>query len=124
MARIFIIEDDRGWEQFYRRLFRDFELSVFHDGVSAVAEMNDPLPDVVILDLLLNGPTGFEILNEMQSYPELSSVPVVIVSSVVMPAEDAEALECYGVCRSFDKATMDPRELLGCVASLVEAGNE
>lgn len=106
---IFVIEDDRGWESYYRRILGD-SAEYFHDGVAAIAEMNfDEPPALVILDVLLTGPTGFAVLNEMRSYPELMNVPVVIVSSVNLADDIAEK---YGVVAVFDKGSMKPAELL------------
>lgn len=68
---IYVIEDDRGWESYYRRLLKRDDVKYFHDGVAAIAEMDEEVPDLVILDVLLTGPTGFAVLNEMRSYPEL-----------------------------------------------------
>ena len=31
---IFILEDDRGWESYYRRLLKGQELAFFHDGIA------------------------------------------------------------------------------------------
>lgn len=112
---IYVIEDDRGWEGYYRRILREYTLKFFHDGVAAMAEMDTEVPDLVILDILLTGPTGFAVLNEMRSYPELANVPVIIVSSVKIPEEDAVALKQYGIVTSLDKAEMTPKELLMCV---------
>lgn len=109
--KIFVIEDDRGWERYYERLLKREELSLFHDGVEAIAAMDEVVPDLVILDVLLTGPTGFAILHEMRSYPELMDVPVFVVSSVNISDID----ESYGVVRVFDKATMQPRDLLAAV---------
>lgn len=108
---IVIIEDDRGWESYYRRLLRGRELSFFHDGVAAIAAM-DEAPDLVILDVLLTGPTGFAVLNEMRSYPELMKVPVVIVSSVDLGHEIAEK---YGVVACLDKGKISPKDILEIV---------
>lgn len=111
---IFVIEDDRGWESYYRRILKGEDLQVFHDGVAAIEEMDlDAPPTLVILDVLLTGPTGFAVLNEMRSYPELMDVPVAIVSSVAIPASDLA--EKYGVVAAFDKGSMKPTELLEVV---------
>ena len=67
MARVFVIDDDRAWEDYYRRVLRGFELDFFHDGVAAISEMDEKRPDAVVLDILLVGPTGFAVLNEMRS---------------------------------------------------------
>ena len=110
---IFILEDDRGWESYYRRLLKGKELAFFHDGIAAIAAMDfDEPPRLVILDVLLTGPTGFAVLNEMRSYPQLMDVPVVIVSSVSLPDDIAEK---YGVVAAFDKGSMRPSDLLEIV---------
>ena len=106
---IFVIDDDRGWESYYRRILRGYELEFFHDGVAAIGEMDGKVPDLVILDILLTGPTGFAVLNEMRSYPELAEVPVAIVSSVAMKEEMAAQ---YGVVAVFDKGELVPADLL------------
>ncbi len=117
---IFVIEDDRGWEAYYRRVLRDFELKFFRDGIAAINAMDDETPNLIILDILLAGPTGFAVLNEMRSYPNLAAVPVVIVSSVALPPDDAVALDSYGIVASLDKATMLPQELLGVITACLE----
>lgn len=109
---IYVIEDDRGWESYYRRLLKRDDVKYFHDGVAAIAEMDDAVPDLVILDVLLTGPTGFAVLNEMRSYPELMEVPAVIVSSVSLGSDIAEK---YGVVATLDKSKMQPSELLELV---------
>lgn len=112
--KIFIIEDDRGWEKYYARILKGYELSFFRDGVEAITAMDEIVPDLVILDILLTGPTGFAILHEMRSYPELMDVPVIVVSSVTIGEID----ENYGVYKVFDKAKMMPRDLLMTVKGL------
>ncbi len=109
---IYVIEDDRGWESYYRRLLKRDDVKYFHDGVAAIAEMDEEVPDLVILDVLLTGPTGFAVLNEMRSYPELMDVPAAIVSSVSL---DDDIAEKYGVVATFDKGKMQPGELLELV---------
>ena len=109
---IYVIEDDRGWESYYRRLLKRDDVKYFHDGVAAIAEMDEEVPDLVILDVLLTGPTGFAVLNEMRSYPELMNVPAAIVSSVSLGGDIAEK---YGVVATFDKGKMQPKDLLDLV---------
>lgn len=106
---IYIIEDDRGWEMYYRRFLKGHDLEFFHDGVAAIAEMDEKVPDLVLLDVLLTGPTGFAVLNEMRSYPELASVPVAIISSVKLHEGLAEQ---YGVVAVIDKGELMPADLL------------
>ena len=110
---IYVIEDDLGWESYYRRILKGQDLQFFQDGVAAIDAMDlDEPPKLVILDILLTGPTGFAVLNEMRSYPELMEVPVLIVSSVALSADVAAK---YGVVAAFDKGAMKPEDLLEVV---------
>lgn len=109
---IFVVEDDRGWEKYYRRLLKNEEVEYFHDGIMAIQAIDEHTPTLIILDILLNGPTGFAVLNELQSYLQLAKVPVMVVSSVAL---DVEPLKKYGVVATFDKGDMLPQDLLACV---------
>ncbi len=106
---IYILEDDRGWENYYRRILKGHEMEFFHDGVAAIGAMDEQVPDLVILDVLLTGPTGFAVLNEMRSYPELAEVPVVVISSVSMKDEMAKQ---YGVVAVYDKGELTPADII------------
>lgn len=109
---IFVIDDDREWLDYYARLLgNDYDLEFFRDGVSAIANMDGVAPDLIILDVLLTGPTGFTLLNEMQSYEDLQKVPVIIVSSV----DIAEDLNEYGVKKVLNKGEMKPKDVIEAV---------
>lgn len=110
-GRVFVLEDDRGWEAYYRRILKGRELVFFNNGIEAIAAMDEEKPALVILDVLLAGPTGFAVIHEMRSYPELGNVPIVVVSSVKIGEID----EKYGILRTFDKSEMLPQDLVNVV---------
>lgn len=109
---IAVIEDDRGWENYYRRILKSYDLGYFHDGVAAITAMDEVVPELVILDILLTGPTGFAVLNAMRSYPELAKVPVLIVTSVDIKEDLANQ---YGVVGVLNKGKMTPQEFIEAV---------
>jgi len=103
-----VVDDDGGWLGYYERLLSGYEVETFRDGVAVMERMREVVPDVMILDVLLTGPTGFAVLDEMQSYEDLGRVPVIVVSGV----ELVEDLSEYGVVRVLNKDNMRPEELL------------
>lgn len=103
-----IIDDDKEWVSYYQTLLSDHPSEIYHNCIAAIDRMNTQTPSLILLDILLIGPTGFSILHEMQSYPELAKIPVIIASSVDLGTTD---LTEYGVVRVFNKSTMHPREL-------------
>ena len=95
----------------------------FSNVIDAVAEMNEDVPDVIFLDVLLDGPDGFTLLNEMASYDDTARVPIVIVSSL----DIRQDLKDYGVVAVLDKATMTPEDVavaLLMVAKKAEGKND
>ena len=82
--RIIIVEDD----QFLRALVvkklsqEGFELSEAIDGEDGIKKIKEEKPAVVLLDLILPGIDGFEVLTRMKKDPELAEIPVIILSNL------------------------------------------
>ena len=51
------------------------------DGADAMAKLRALRPDVVILDLMLPGRSGLEILAEMRADPDLAQTPVLMLTA-------------------------------------------
>lgn len=51
------------------------------NGADAVEEIKRRMPDVVVLDVMLPGKTGFEILQEMRNSTDVSRIPVLMLTA-------------------------------------------
>lgn len=87
---------------------------IFPDAISALRAFDQALPDLILLDVLLSGPNGFTLLNELASYTDTAAIPVVIISSLNLNLCD---LASYGVTAILDKSTMTPRDIQEAVRS-------
>jgi len=83
MRTIMIVDDD---PRLCSALQFKFERAGYH--VSAVGSGRDLLtrlqvqqPDLIILDLMMPDMSGIEVLEYMRSHPDLSSIPIVVVSA-------------------------------------------
>jgi DNA-binding response OmpR family regulator len=63
------------------------------EGRSAIKFLQDGRPDLVCLDLMLPELSGFEVCEFMRSRPELSSIPILIMSARAKPMDRAFAEE-------------------------------
>lgn len=88
-------------------------IKVFSDAVAAITATTSQVPALIFLDVLLTGPNGFTMLNELASYPETANIPIVLVSSLNL---SSFPLSHYNVVKTLTKETMTPAE----IASLVE----
>ena len=64
---------------------------------------------LIFLDILLDGPDGFTLLNELASYPDTCKIPIVIVSSLYLKESD---LSSYNVVGILSKDSMTPGDIL------------
>ena len=104
---VFIIDDDQMMAECIARACK-CKTHIFHNAIEAVDALNQDLPDLIFLDILLDGPDGFTFLNETVSYSDTAKIPVVIVSSLDFKNKD---LTDYGVIGVLNKDTMTPEEI-------------
>ncbi len=88
------------------------------DGVECVELAQRLRPDLLILDLMLPGKSGLEVLTELRADPALADAPVLVVSAWSHLDRDAVAA---GADRFLVKP-FEPDELEAAVAELVAAG--
>lgn len=105
---IFVIDDDEIMAECIARACKKVAKK-FSSAIEAMNEVaNGELPDLIFLDILLDGPDGFTFLNEMMTYSDTAKIPVVIVSSLEFKKEN---LEEYNVVGILDKSIMTPQEI-------------
>ena len=114
---IFIIEDDPDFAEIYQkhltRYFPEIPLQIFYNAIEANAAFSElseeELPSLIILDILLTGPDGFTLLNELLSYPETSQIPVLLISSLNL---GQMSLQAYNVRAILNKETFTPADFV------------
>ena len=125
---IFIIEDDPDFAEIYqkhlKRNFPEIPLQIFYNAIEANAAFSelreDELPSLIILDVLLTGPDGFTLLNELLSYPETSQIPVLLISSLNL---GQMSLQAYNVCAILNKETFTPADFVNQVQDILKSTN-
>ena len=104
---IYVIEDDEIMADCIAGYCGN-KTKIFHNAIDAIQSLDDGLPDLIFLDVLLSGPDGFTFLNELASYPDTLNIPVVIITSLNMSNLD---LSNYNVVGILNKDTMVPKEV-------------
>ncbi len=93
--KIVIIEDEPDTAEMYAEMMRisGYEVVKFFGGSSAVAQIADQKPSAVVLDLMMPDISGLEVLQYMKAEPNLSDIPVIIVSAKTLPTDIEEGLK-------------------------------
>ena len=66
-------------------------------GQEALAKLQFVKPDLILLDVMMPGMTGFELCSILQADPELRDIPIIFLSAAVDQAFVIEALQHGGV---------------------------
>jgi len=122
-GRVLLVDDD----DIIRRQMRlhlqhnGWDLSEAENGRIALARLEEARPDAIILDLIMPEMDGFEFVDEMRRRPEWHDIPVIVVTSKDLTAEDRSRLN-GGVERIIHKTGRDEtlREVRDVLSKLLE----
>ncbi len=100
-----------------------YRVEAARDGREALARIARELPDAVILDLMMPGMDGIEVVAELRRSPRTRNLPVVILTAKHVTKEDLRALVANDVHQLIQKGDVDREELLAAVAGMVAPRN-
>ena len=117
--KILIVDDDPALqEQLSWALKRDFELVQCLDRESALRAAASDVPDLVLLDLMMPGMSGFEMVARLRAQPAAAGIPVMIVSAKELTAEDVLTLNGH-IQRFVAKGSIEPEGLTNAVRQML-----
>jgi len=102
---IFCVDDDNTIREIevYTLLQTGFEAKGFSDGEALFEALKTEPPDLIVLDIMLPGKDGMEILKEIRSNPETERIPVIMAT-----AKGTEIDKIQGLDRGADDYLVKP----------------
>ena len=91
--RILVIEDQEDLRGVLRDLFTSSGYIVIEavDGAAGVARAKSDRPDIILMDIQMPIIDGYEATRQIKSDPDLTSIPIVAVSSFAMKGDEEKA---------------------------------
>ncbi|PSB07692.1 two-component system response regulator [Pleurocapsa sp. CCALA 161] len=96
-----------------------FKVQTIDNGEEVQAKIASCRPDVIILDVILPGRSGFEICRYLKANPEMSKIPIIFCSSKTTELDKFWGLR-QGAAAYLTKPLAD-NELLQTIGQLVPA---
>lgn len=116
--RILICDDEPSLRELMRiALDGDYEFAEAESARVAIELTRELRPDLLLLDVMMPGQSGLDVLAEVRADPELESLPVVVVSAFSSDA-DRRAAEAAGADRFLAKP-FEPDDLVSMVEELL-----
>ena len=80
---IFCVEDDRAIRDLmiYTLNSAGFEAKGFSDGIEFFHALDEELPEMVLLDIMLPGEDGISILNRIRSSTSTADIPIIMATA-------------------------------------------
>ena len=119
--KILIIEDDKFLRDLLsQKLTREgFKVLAAMEGEEGIKIAGEEMPNLVLLDLILPGLDGFDILERLKKDSRLSSIPVLVLSNLGQK-EDIERAISSGAEGFLIKANFTPGEIVDKVKSVLQ----
>lgn len=115
-TRVMVVEDDPLLQNLLAIRFEKsgFDFQMASDGADLNAKIAKFKPQIVILDLMLPGEDGFELLAAIKKQPDIADIPVLIFSNKDSQEDRAQATT-LGAKGFYVKAMTDLSELLDII---------
>ena len=97
--RILIVDDEADYSFLLKRNLETighFEVTVCRDPLEAVAYVARLKPDLLLLDVLMPGKGGEDVASDLQANPDLASIPIIFLTSLVRPDETSKLPQLIG----------------------------
>ena len=115
MARILIVDDIATNIDLLEQILDEVhEISVASSGEEALESIRNLRPDLILMDIALQGISGLEATRAIKASPNLANIPVIAVTSYAMRGDRAKALAAG--CDGYMTKPVDEDTLLQTIA--------
>ncbi len=119
---VLVVEDDKFLRDLIQQKLQKegFQTLSAVDGEEGIKIVLEKQPQLVLLDLILPGADGFEVLRQLKSNPKTATIPVIVLSNLGQKEDMDRALK-DGAEDFMVKAHFTPSEIVAKVRATIKA---
>ncbi len=116
--RVLVVDDDPDMTAFLAHLLRKegIDVDTAGDGDAALAQVAKAKPDLMLLDVMMPGPSGFDVCRKLKSDHGTALMPIVLITALGDKESRVKGIEAGA--DDFLAKPVDPPELLARVNTL------
>ena len=120
MTTILIVDDDNELTELLDEFLSEhkFKTKVFHNPIEALSSLKTPVPDLILLDIMMPEMEGFQLLRKIR---ETLDVPVIMLTAKGEVSDKVVGLELGA--DDYLAKPFEPRELLARIQSILRRVN-
>jgi signal transduction histidine kinase/CheY-like chemotaxis protein len=97
---------------------------IARNGEEALEIISDTVPDAMILDLMMPGVDGFQVLKSIREEDRTASVPVLILTAKHITKEELSFLKRNNIHQLIQKGDVNPKDLLSTIDRMIYGTTE
>ena len=70
----------------------EYEIAVAMDGESALEAVEEDPPDLILLDIMMPGMSGFDVCKQLKDNPGTSNIPIIFLSALTEAEEKRKGM--------------------------------
>lgn len=120
MKKILVVEDEQLLREIYVIALNSagYTVTAANDGLEAIGMLEESVPDLILLDLLMPKLDGLGFLRETNLTVKYPNIKVILFSNMSSSAKVEEAIN-LGVSKHIIKSSLTPKQLLLEVKSVL-----
>lgn len=117
---VLVVEDDKFLRELLARKLKasGFDVMSAIDGKEVAKKIEEKTPQLILLDLVLPGVDGFEILKELKGDPKTKQIPVIVLSNLGQKEEVEKGIK-LGASDYLIKAHFTPDEIINKIRTVL-----
>lgn len=96
-----------------------YNIMVAHNGADALEQIANKVPDAMILDLMMPGVDGFEVLKHVREQEKTQQLPVIILTAKYITKDELAFLKSNGILQLIQKGDINKDQLLAAVRGMM-----
>jgi CheY-like chemotaxis protein len=99
MPKVLVVEDDHFLGTAYKvKLTKEgYDFRLATDGEEVMTVLQEFMPDVILLDLVMPRKDGFAVLGELKKDPKFKDIPVIVASNLGQQEDHEKAKQLGAV---------------------------
>lgn len=116
MSQVLIVDDDSSMRSLFQRVFalEGFKVEIAAGGAEGLEKAQTLHPDIILLDMMMPGVNGLEVLEKLKADPVTKPIPVIVMSNYSELNIATRATQ-LGAAQYLIKSDLDPTKAVEVV---------
>jgi len=123
VKKVMIVDDDKDLiEELQEALsLKGYETIAISESTSALDTVFSLKPDVILLDLKMDGMSGFQIAQSLRRLPSTAPIPIIAMTGILNKENHRALMDVYGITVCLEKP-FNPCKVIDAIEAVLQEG--